>query len=344
MRMRGIGRLKSLARRLINRFVPGAIILLYHRVTELSSDPQLLCVSRQHFAEHLEILRKHGSPTRLRQAAQTGCGRREVIVTFDDGYADNLDNAKPLLERYDVPATIFVTTGYVGSRREFWKDYLERIFLQPGTLPAALDLSLNGEFHQWPLGAAASYSTEDFRRHSHWNVTKQTDPTPRQRLYRSLCQLLGSLSEDERRRVVEDLLTWAGMEVTARPTHRILSADEVLRLAEGGLVEVGSHTVTHPVLSTLPLATQRNEILSSKIRLEEILGHPVSSFAYPYGGRSHYTAETVTAVREAGFDRACSNFGGVVRRGADMWQLPRFLVRDWDGEEFADRLGEWVRH
>src|SRR5215510_103661 len=130
VKIRGIGKLKYIARCLTSRFIPGAVILLYHRVTELSSDPQLLCVSRQHFAEHLEILRKYGFPIALKHVDQTRRGRPGVILTFDDGYADNLNNAKPLLERYDVPATVFVTTGYVGSRREFWKDYLERIFLQ----------------------------------------------------------------------------------------------------------------------------------------------------------------------------------------------------------------------
>ncbi len=102
MRTRRINRLRRVARWLRNRFAQGTVILLYHRVAELPSDPQLLCVTPQHFAEHLEILRKHANPMSLQQLVKTlqagKLPRRGVLVTFDDGYVDNLNNAKPLLK------------------------------------------------------------------------------------------------------------------------------------------------------------------------------------------------------------------------------------------------------
>jgi peptidoglycan/xylan/chitin deacetylase (PgdA/CDA1 family) len=346
MRIRGLGRVRRAARWVRNRFVRRALILLYHRVAELPSDPQLLCVKPQHFAEHLKLLRKHYQPMpllHLVQALQDGhVPDRSVVITFDDGYADSLYNARPLLERYDIPAIVFVTTGHVGQQREFWWDELERLFLQPGALPEALCLEVNGN-HQWELGEMAHYGEEAYERHRHWNVGDKHDPTPRQHLYRSLCQLLRPLPDEERRKLLNELLAWAGAELMARPTHRALSPEEVIRLTEGELVEVGAHTVTHPILSALPAAIQRSEIRGSKARLEEILGRPVTSFAYPYGSRSDYTAETVALVRRAGFSCACANFADMVWQRADPFQLPRVVVRDWDGDEFARRLGGCFR-
>lgn len=342
MRIHGIRRLRRAARWLRNRFAPGVLILHYHRVVELPSDPHLLCVTPQHFAEHLEILQKHGRPMPLQHLVQAlrdgNLPHRAVAVTFDDGYADNLYNAKPLLERYDIPATVFVTTGYMGHEREFWWDELERVLLQPGTLPETLHLSVNGSFYHWELGEVAHYSEDDYWRYRCWNVEQRDDTSPRQRLFRSLYQLLHPLAEGEQQKVLDKLRVWAGVQSLCRPTHRTLTLNEVFHLAEGKLVEVGAHTVTHPVLSLLPAATQRDEIRWSKARLEEILEHPVTSFAYPYG---LLTAETVTVVRESGFACACSSFADVVWRGTDRFQLPRVLVRDWDGETFASRLREW---
>jgi peptidoglycan/xylan/chitin deacetylase (PgdA/CDA1 family) len=342
---RGIGRFKRIARRVTNAFVPRAIVLLYHRVAELPLDPQLLCVSRKNFAEHLEVLRTCATAVQveaLGQVLESGSrGNDAVVITFDDGYADNLYNAKPLLERYDIPATVFVTSGYVGSNREFWYEALERILLHTGPLPEALRLTINGQVYDWQIGAVPQ-NVDGNLCWTGWNMSLTANPTSRHRVYRLLCEILQPLPDQERQEILDRLAAWAGKDITSRQTHRTLSQQELIRLAEGRLVEIGAHTVSHPVLSALPIAAQADEISGSKADLEDILGRRIASFAYPFGGQSHYTQETVTAVRQAGFTWACSNFPGTVRPGTDHWQLPRFLVRDWDGEEFARNLRQWM--
>jgi peptidoglycan/xylan/chitin deacetylase (PgdA/CDA1 family) len=338
-------RLREAARRLKDRFASRALILMYHRVTELANDPYLLAVTPKHFAEQLEVIRRYGAPIRLRQlveALQDGkVPKRGVVVTFDDGYADNLYSAKPLLERYDIPATVFVTTGHVGHPCEFWWDELDRLLLQPGTLPSRLELSLDGHAWQWELGEAATYTTADYQRDCNWHIEREDSPTPRHRLHRSLYKLLHNLTATHKRQLLDDLRIWASAQPIGRSTHRTLAVNELAHLAEQQLIEIGAHTVTHPVLGTLPVATQRDEILQSRTRIEELVGRSVLSFAYPHGS---YTQDTLAVVRDAGFSFACSSDTAAVRTDSDPFRLPRISMRNWDGESFSrclvGRLGE----
>ncbi len=338
-------KLRALVRGYYGRFTPGAVILLYHRVIELPSDPYLLTVSPQHFAEHLEVLRKQYRPIGLRQLVNglrdDKVPRRAIIITFDDGYFDNLIHAKPLLEQYDTPATMFVARSPRPDALEFWWDTLDRILLRTRSLPQILRLVIHRVSHEWRLGSAAEYGPDDDSRNRLWNYGQKDDPTRRHTIFRSVHQLLKTLNEDERQKVLQDLAAWACLDIGVRPTHRVLSAAELVRLAEGGLVDMGAHTMTHPVLSRLSLAKQRAEIQQSKAHLEDILGQPVTNFAYPHGLKADYTQETIMIVRETGFECACAAFPGIVRRGVDVHQLPRFVVRDDDGETFAARLSRY---
>jgi peptidoglycan/xylan/chitin deacetylase (PgdA/CDA1 family) len=319
----------------------GALILMYHRIAEAPTDPYLLSVSPRHFAEQFEILGSGVNPMRLaelvRAVTRGEVPERAVVVSFDDGYADNLLNAKPLLERYGIPATVFVISGYVGSQGEFWWDELDRLVLQPGRLPETLQICVNGRQYEWWLEAGGWYAEDTFLCHRGWAVEHADDPTARQRLYRALHALLKPLGEADRQRTLDELRAWAGGSTRARASHRILTSEEVIGLAQGGLIEVGAHSVSHPLLPTLTADEQRDEIVRSKVGLEEVLGQPVRHFSYPFGGR---TAETIALVRDAGYTCACAGLG-TVRNGADPFQLPRVWIRDWDGDEFERRLSEW---
>lgn len=341
MLQRGIRYGKRIARQLRRQAAPAGIILLYHRVAELSSDPQMLSVNPSHFAQHLEVLKRNYQPMSLQAMAQAvqnnTLPRHGVAITFDDGYADNLQNAKPLLAQQDMRATVFVATGNLGTRQEFYWDALERLLLQPDVdWPNTLSLTVAGQQYEWRLDLTPGHKQNT--QNMQWNLLCQDDPTAQHKLYRTLCPLLKPLTAGEQVRLIAELRSQVHLAPGEHDTHRSLSEAEVQALAEGGLVEIGAHTVHHVMLSALPVTEQSREIGASKQHLEEILGKPVQTFSYPYGAAHDYTAETVIAVQNSGFVAACANQPRVVEAGVDRLQLPRFLVRDWDGDEFAQQL------
>ena len=108
-----------------------SLILLYHRVTDLPNDRWSIAVTPEHFAEHMELVRRHLNIVPLSELDATlaapNARAMTVVVTFDDGYADNLHEALPVLQHHDVPATVFVASDAVVREREFWWDDLDRL-------------------------------------------------------------------------------------------------------------------------------------------------------------------------------------------------------------------------
>jgi peptidoglycan/xylan/chitin deacetylase (PgdA/CDA1 family) len=320
-----------------------AVILLYHRVVDPVTDPQLLCVGIQHFAEHLAHLQQYYRVVDLRtfpaSLRERSLPEQTVAVTFDDGYADNLVNAKPLLERHAVPAMIHVATRFLGQTAEFWWDDLENILLLSPSLPETLRATVDGQEHVWQLGKSARAPAAL----PNWNAQTWRTPTPRHRAYRDLHRLLRPLPAEEQDAVLGQLRSQLTTPAPPRPTHRLLTPDELRSLAAGGLVEIGAHSVTHSMLTSLPLEAQRREMLESKRRLEAIIGRPVTSFAYPYGGHQMVSPETIALAKDCGFESACSTIAEPVHLESDPLFLPRFLVRDWNGNEFARQLRGFFR-
>ncbi len=340
------GLLPNARRRSRKGSAPYALLLVYHRIAELDFDPWGLSVTHRHFAQHLEVLQTLGIKTRLQslvEALRTGAVWQSpaVVITFDDGYADNLYCAKPLLERYAMPATVFIVTGMLGAECEFWWDELERLLLHPQILPERLQLTIADKVFQWGWKPELSAGVTHIPRHRRW-VTWQSPPGPQYALYLTLWEQLQACPDSERWRVLEVLRGWVGAKQVGRISHRTLTPAELLRWVDGGLLEVGAHTLTHPRLARLSASAQQEEISHGKAVLEEILDRQVWHFAYPYGGQQDYSPLTTAIVRKTGFVGACANFSGVVEPATDPFQLPRIYVPDVDGEQFQRLLVEWL--
>ena len=276
-------------------------ILMYHRVHRTAYDPWRLCVSPEHFEQHLALLARE-NVVPLSALLRTPRG---VAITFDDGYFDNLETALPLLEKYKLPATVFVATDILRGK-EFWWDRLEHSLLQ-----IARPADLAGRIADNPL----------FRR--------------------ARTAALGARLRSQSPEVLDSLLSEmpnvppAAAAACAR--HRMLNEDELRTLARSPLIEIGAHTRSHPCLPELDEDLQREEVAGSRDLLRKLTGQSICTFTYPYGAHND---TSVRVVQNAGFDLACI-VGGGARACTDPFRLPRLMVRDVNGMAFAAHFRSW---
>jgi peptidoglycan/xylan/chitin deacetylase (PgdA/CDA1 family) len=337
MDMFGLGRLNKCRKKIINKFYNKAIILAYHRVAAIDSDPQLLCVSPQNFEEHMKLfLDKYRilSLNDLNQAIKNKkIPNKSIVITFDDGYVDNFLNAIPILNKLKIAATIFVTTGYVDKDEELWWDELERIFLLSSFLPNKLSLNLMGKNYSWII---KDNKSENFD--ASWNVCKKTRPDSRFFAYCDLHKLIRPLSVERRLDVLNFLKDWSGAEDLGRDIYRVVKTDELKSIKNNYLIDIGSHTVNHCVLSTQDLACKKNEIVQSKKDLEMILGRQINNFSYPFGGKMDFDQHDIEFIKEAGYESAVANFSGIIYKNANRYALPRFLIRNWNRDTLENKI------
>jgi peptidoglycan/xylan/chitin deacetylase (PgdA/CDA1 family) len=291
------------------------LVLLYHRVTSLARDPQRLAVSPENFRRQLEWLKAHYPVLRFDEDWRSA-RRPAVVVTFDDGYADNAREALPIAEEAGVPVTFFISTGTLGSAREFWWDEIER----------CLDVAPRGAGH-FELPTAQGK-----------RIFPATTNEERAALYEALHPLVKAMAVETRERTLDALRGWAKTGDAGRDSHRPLAIAELRTLAASPRVTIGAHSVNHVPLARLSRERQRDEIETSRSRLEEWIGRPVQSFSYPFGGRADYDRRSVALCRAAGFRKAAANVPGSWHRWHGDFEIPRRLVRDWDAAEFASRI------
>lgn len=324
-------RLGALARRL-RRPRTRPRILMYHRVADLARDPWGLAVRPARFAEQLDVLRRQRTVLPLDElVARLRAGslaENAVAVTFDDGYADNLHNARPALAAAGVPATLFLASGLVGSPRGFWWDELAHLVLAREA-PAAAEIDLPDGIAELRLGVP-----EPGDRDPAWRGWLPPG-TARQRAYLALWRRLRALAPGAQDRAMRAVRASLG-DPGPCAGDRVMTADEVGEIIAGGLVRLGGHTARHPALPTLSPADQRAEVLAGLHDVERWSGARVRGFAYPYGA---LCGQSRAVVAECGFEWACGTDADAPLHGrGDPFALPRLAVADVDGDAFGRAL------
>lgn len=271
----------------VRRLLPPSLtVLTYHRVTDLTPGfdtfTKIVSATPAAFAEQMRFVGEHFDVVAMADvlAWLRGDGslpRYPLLITFDDGYRDNLTRALPVLRRHGFPSVLFVATSCIGSRTPFHWDLTAHCFAH--TTRAGADLPLVGP-RAW------------------------TDDRSREAVMLRWMAVLKSVSDDEKEEAVRALPSVLEVVPDARAFEGLhLTWDEVREMAAAG-VDIQAHTVNHPILTRVPLDRARAEAVGSKVQVEKEVGSPVRAFAFPNGSPCDSNPDLEAMLSAAGFEAA----------------------------------------
>jgi len=256
-------------------------------------------------AEHLNVLPLEEAGDRLLRGDLPA---RAACITFDDGYENNLTVAAPILERYGLPATVFVAVEPLRCGIMFNDLVIE-------TLRHA-----NGELDLEPEGLGCLRFANE------------------QEKIASIPQLLTKLKYQNRERRWANAVSMYKRTTGQDLPRLMLSPERIGELCQHG-IRVGAHTMTHPILANLDARASRSEIVESRKWLTDMVGEAPLAFAYPNGRPGiDYTADHVRMVRDAGYKVAVSTTWGCATRHSAVLELPRFTPWETEPTGYLRRL------
>lgn len=259
-------------------------ILMYHRIAPSSEGG---AIGLEQFRQQMQTIKRELNPVSLDALISANCRNavpeNAVAITFDDGYADFYKYAFPVIKQEGLPCTLFVTTGFVSGELWLWPDRLR--FCVDQTTQEQVSFP---EINQ-------SFSISDGR-HTVWN---------------RLADYCLTLANDDKgafiERVAHELNV--AMPVSAPSQYQGLTWDQVREINRAG-VEIGSHSVSHPILTSLDQKGLRSELENSRKTIERETGQRVRGFCYPNGQPIDFDERVKNAVREAGYEYALAAFPG----------------------------------
>jgi peptidoglycan/xylan/chitin deacetylase (PgdA/CDA1 family) len=293
-------------------------ILIYHHVLEQPDPIFPEDLDGAGFDQHMRTLAQCCNVLPLSEAAERlargDLPARAACVTFDDGYENNVSVALPILRRHRIPAAFFITSSYLHGGH-MWNDtVIQSIKRSP---KEEIDLST------YELGVCSLAAPRDRRI--------------------AINKLLGKIKYLPTEQRNDSAAALVELSAAKIPANVMMSPTGVKTLREAGM-EIGGHTVTHPILATLDADSAWREITQGKEALEGIIGEKLTLFAYPNGvPRQDYKAEHVDMVKRAGFKYAVSTARGAARAESDPFQLPRFSSWGATPDRFIIQLARGQR-
>ena len=288
-------------------------ILIYHQVFAEKDAMRPSEPDAETFIWHMKLISEYFTPlsiaAALKHIENDTLPANAICVTFDDGYVNNLDIAAPILQQFNIPATVYIATGFSGGENMFNDRMIDLVADE-----TLVTLSLSA-IEEQPIELN---STDKRIKVAHQILAK-----------------IKYLPIEERKRIIDAL--YQENNVTERPS-KMMTVEQLKKLNAAG-IEIGAHTVEHPILRVLEPAKQKQQIANSKETLELWLGHKITGFAYPNGKiTTDYDLTTKDIVEDIGFDYAVSTNWGVTTKSSDKYQLNRFTPWDVTPLKFHVRL------
>ena len=290
-------------------------ILMYHRVNDnpdgfLPSTPiPIFSMQMEYLAENYYVFSLEDMIARVKKS---DIPERAVVVTFDDGYRDNFLHAFPILQKYRIPATIFLATGAIGTGQILWHDQVCRAISQ--TSKTVLKGFGNSSRHSLNSKLDKSIAMEN------------------------ILWYLRSLSGSKRVTQTNQLIQELEVSTNEEMNPLMLNWKDIRTMRTGG-IRFGAHSVSHPILSGLSRREVRNEVQESKMVIEEALQEPVTSFAYPSGRLIDFTEDVKTILQDEGYECAVTTLMGMNGTNDNLFSLKRNGYWDHNAGIFGLRMG-----
>ncbi|MFK5947648.1 MAG: polysaccharide deacetylase family protein [Methylococcales bacterium] len=290
------------------------IILAYHRIfymgeeNDFPFDPELISATPEEFRRQMLYVKKYFNVVSFQDVLnhidnKKMLPKRSVIITFDDGHYDNFSNAYPVLKSLDIPATIFLSSGYIDGDNVFWFDQVAYVIYKTNekTLTISQDVSF----------------------------TIGSDVENRRSVTEDVLEYLKSIPDNLRLECINDIKNQLNVKFVNDEDKSLSSClkwQHVIEMSDNG-IEFGSHTMSHPILSRLTNEELLIEISKSKSDIESKLNKTVDTIAYPVGGTDEYSDDVINCCKKSGYRLGISYVSGIEPLDIpDLFQIKRLHV------------------
>lgn len=284
---------KSRITRFTQKFFPKSLTVLnYHRIDWLDKNQDMfqpnISASPQAFDEQMAFVAKWYRVISLQELTDWLLHNKPLpphaaLITFDDGYLDNYTHAFPILKKYDFSAVIYLTSGFIASNRLFYWDLASFCFFHTQT-----------DRVRFPDNSEKTWKSEDEKK----------------QVLKAWIEAMKLLKEEEKQKWVSSLPEALSVSIPHEAFKSVMLNWNQIREMRSAGIEFGAHTINHPILTRVPLQEANQEIVGSKKKIENELGEPVTSLAYPNGMKADFNKDVTLLAKEAGLSTAFTLVNG----------------------------------